>query len=330
MKAIIQKKYHNCLCCNNVLSSKNSKVKPYLRGRQLKIKEIVFCNKCSLAQAVRIPTEEELENFYNIDEENILETLSEEDLNKTKNPAKFDEILQMVFEYSGLSKKKADSFFDIGAGNGRLISHIQKFTNWNGYGIEPNPAKCRTMRELGINHVSGSFEKTCSQFNDGEFDLITQCQVLEHMMNPNSILKEIRRILSDDAVFYVEVPNCTQDYFASRYSDHNGHLSFWTEKSLRQLLKQHGFEVITIGSWGSLIPDPLSLKNRLKRSVKNKISWYVPEFMKKMLRDINGGTSINIVHGEFLDAPVAKKVPDEQITHNEYLRSKLFCVAKVS
>jgi ubiquinone/menaquinone biosynthesis C-methylase UbiE len=44
-------------------------------------------------------------------------------------------------------------------------------------------------------------------FRDGSFDLIVMCEVIEHVNEPNQVLREIWRILSPDGHFIISYPN---------------------------------------------------------------------------------------------------------------------------
>lgn len=77
-------------------------------------------------------------------------------------------------------------------------------------------------------------------FNSGEFDSAVSFEVLEHVFNPDELLKEIHRILKNEGILMITVPfvwdEHEQPYDYARYSSFG--LKFLFEKNGFELLKQ--------------------------------------------------------------------------------------------
>lgn len=73
-------------------------------------------------------------------------------------------------------------------------------------GIEAGANEVEVARSRGIQVTESDLNKPLP-FADGTFDVITANQVLEHVWKVDDLLLEIRRVLKDDGVFVVGVPN---------------------------------------------------------------------------------------------------------------------------
>ena len=85
-------------------------------------------------------------------------------------------------------------------------------------------------------------------FDDGSFDTVLSCGVLEHVQDPDASLDEIRRVLRPGGTFYVtNLPN--RYSYTERVAKllglyYHGQLPYdrvYTERSVRDLFSRHGF-----------------------------------------------------------------------------------------
>lgn len=156
---------------------------------------------------------------------------------------------------------KAGEILDIGniggiLGEGRSFSSYHKFKNIL-------PKNC-TLHGLDLilpkdienypNQKIGNLEQELP-YLDKQFDTVYIGEVLEHMQNPGLALKEINRILKDDGVLILDVPNPYSlfriiKYVCKRNEDLGDitHLIFWTPASLKAILKKTGFELLILNT----------------------------------------------------------------------------------
>jgi ubiquinone/menaquinone biosynthesis C-methylase UbiE len=87
-------------------------------------------------------------------------------------------------------------------------------------------------------------------FEDGTFDTVLSCGVLEHVENPDASLDEIRRVLRPGGIFYVtNLPNrysYTEKIARLLGLYYHGQLPndrVYTRRTAQQLLERHGFEI---------------------------------------------------------------------------------------
>ena len=104
------------------------------------------------------------------------------------------------------------------------------------------------------------------------FDALVAADVLEHLRRPENVLRGSRRLLKDNALAVISLPNVANIFvrlgllfgsfnYAERGILDNGHLRFFTLKSAREFIRDCGFKIT------AEIPTPppfeLVVKNRL-------------------------------------------------------------------
>jgi SAM-dependent methyltransferase len=132
---------------------------------------------------------------------------------------------------------------DVGCGDGDFLADLRRL-GWEGYGTEFSEVACELTRARGINVRQGSLRS--AGFPDRFFDVVTIWHVLEHLPEPAAELAEARRILRDDGLLVLEVPNsgcltfqlCQERWWPL---DIPRHLQHFTPATLARLLDRSGF-----------------------------------------------------------------------------------------
>ncbi|MBI4721777.1 MAG: class I SAM-dependent methyltransferase [Candidatus Stahlbacteria bacterium] len=110
------------------------------------------------------------------------------------------ERLSLISRYKGSGK-----LLDIGCGIGIFLSEAKK-VGWDAQGTEVSKYAINFVKEKhNLEVCEGSLKDI--GFPAKFFDVITLWHVLEHLLNPIDELKEINRILKDDGILCIEVPN---------------------------------------------------------------------------------------------------------------------------
>jgi len=105
-----------------------------------------------------------------------------------------------IVEGSGKSSGKV---LDVGCGTGEFLKTM-KAGGWETAGVEPSEERNKLSTEENKIY---SAELTEIKFPGGGFDAVTLWQVLEHLPDPVKYLAEIRRLLKDDGILVLSVPN---------------------------------------------------------------------------------------------------------------------------
>lgn len=202
-------------------------------------RNIIAC-ECGLQSVFPLPSKEEVEriyqqgyyNFWGIDEG--LQALFELKLKTCKR------LLREVDTY-GAAASKGRRHLDIGCAFGYMIEAALA-AGFESQGLEISPA-ADVARGLGYQVSRVRLED--AKLPDGNFDLITAIDVLEHIPDPAAWLKECRRILKQDGILFLVTPDCSSLPALIRRSKwphyKEEHLYYYTPRTAKRLLYNAGF-----------------------------------------------------------------------------------------
>ena len=126
-------------------------------------------------------------------------------------------------------------------------------------GVEGLPDAAKHAQDMGIETIVADLENSLPLENS-EFDWVFCLDVLEHLAWPDRTLCEAHRLLKPGGKLLVNVPNHFtltgrvrmlqghgihwNRYFPASHDWNNPHIRFFTQKSITQLLKVSGFEIV--------------------------------------------------------------------------------------
>lgn len=231
------------------------------------------------------PSVEELPFFYK----------SENYISHTDSKKSFlDKLYQVVKKYM-LDKKigwlekeslPGRKLLDIGAGTGDFLS-VAKSRGWNISGVEPD-ADARNLALVKDIHL----ETDTNVFPSKAFDVITLWHVLEHIPDLDKQITELKRLLKDDGVLVIAVPNF-KSYDAHTYREHWAafdvprHLWHFSRTSIQQILSAHSFHLekdkplVFDSFYVSLLSEKYRKGNSLKGLVNGLLSNLIAQKTKE-------------------------------------------------
>lgn len=146
-----------------------------------------------------------------------------------------------------LEKKFKDiHLMDVGCSSGAFITIAQKL-GINAEGVEPMTFPARAAMASGLKVTEGFLEDL--NLLGESFDLVTLFEVIEHLKDPVSLLKECRRILRPRGLMVIRTGNTdswTVQYMRERWDyfcPAIGHISFFNPTSIKILANRTGFTV---------------------------------------------------------------------------------------
>lgn len=181
--------------------------------------------------------------------------------------------------YKYLKQKMPDfprnKALDIGTGNGSYLLNLKNGGVKDVVGIEPSREPIKHADSLVKEYIK-NIPFQAGIFGNGEFDMVSLFQTVEHIPEPISIFREVRRILVEGGYFYV----ICHDYcsLVNRFLGMKSpiydieHLQILSKKSIVRLMKKSGFKdvkVFTVKNryplkyWVRLFPIPLVIKKRI-------------------------------------------------------------------
>lgn len=158
---------------------------------------------------------------------------------QSDNDGRIKRIIDFIRSYFRDRNVEDCSILDVGSGLGVFPYGMRK-EGWNILSLDPDPLACIHMKELGLDVIQGRFLET--QINSC-FNLITFNKVVEHIANPLEFLKHAKKLLFDEGVIYVEVPDgetaAREGYHRKEFSVIHPHV--FSSNSLSILMKKAGF-----------------------------------------------------------------------------------------
>ncbi|MFA4852408.1 MAG: class I SAM-dependent methyltransferase [Bacteroidales bacterium] len=207
---------------------------------------IVRCKKCGFLFVNPLPEKDKLHSYYDSPEyishsgtsNGLINSIYKKARNYT-HKKKF----RIISKYA-----KGKTILDVGCGSGELLK-LFKHHNWETLGIEPN-SKVREFAKLsyGLKILE---EDQIINIPEKSIDVITLWHVLEHVSDLNERMQELKRILKNDGVLIIAVPNCIS-YDAIYYGkywaayDVPRHLYHFTPNTIKQLLNKFNFSITNI------------------------------------------------------------------------------------
>ena len=140
--------------------------------------------------------------------------------------------IKRLFEDS-LGLKFEGKFLDIGCGDGSFVRALQGMGNCEAQGIDI---------DSGVD-----FERDLFTFEEKTFDIGLLYAVIEHIVNPNNLLKESHRIIKRDQHLIVITPNI--DTAGPGFYNDPTHVRPYNAVSLEKLMRMYGFEKTFVGLW---------------------------------------------------------------------------------
>ena len=149
--------------------------------------------------------------------------------------------------------KPTGTFLDVGTNMGFFLRHTRG-RGWTVTGVDPSASLSQSARaKFGLD------VRTCflheANFPDAHFDIVTMTDVFEHISEPRSMLRDIRRILKSDGILFIKVPNGLLNVVKLRVLTRLGrlgmldifdsyeHVVHYSSRTLRRMLEGEGYRV---------------------------------------------------------------------------------------
>lgn len=154
----------------------------------------------------------------------------------------------VVERIASLRGSLAGRWLDVGFGDGSLLTTADEF-GFETVGLDLREVCVRSLRGFGY-----AVEKqSLLDFHDARgFDVISLCDVLEHMPFPKQALHKVKQLIAPHGLVLVTCPNV--DCFAWKWLDERGQNPYWAELEhhhnfgrarLYELLSECGFEPVS-------------------------------------------------------------------------------------
>jgi 2-polyprenyl-3-methyl-5-hydroxy-6-metoxy-1,4-benzoquinol methylase len=202
------------------------------------------CVNCGLKFTNPRPSKDRLPGYYE-----STDYISHSNVNK----GLINKIYRMVRNYA-LSKKAsfirtfvpAGRILDIGCGTGEFLATMKKF-DFEPAGIEPN----RTAREFATKNYNLTVydEPEIVKIPSHQFDVISLWHVLEHVVDLDERILQIKKWIKKDGILIVALPNPSSwdaKYYGAYWAAYDcpRHLYHFDKQSVKKLFEKFGFKII--------------------------------------------------------------------------------------
>lgn len=227
----------NCPICLTSEKKVISKI-----GRDFKKLTSVICTGCGLIHSYPIPSELELKEFY--------ECQYRKSYKSTVKPK-----LKHIFRYAphAISRIKyikkylkphQNNLLDIGSGSGEFLYMAIK-SGFVAKGIEPNIGYADYSKKyLNLPVINKNFDN--AELTERSYDIVNLQDVLEHIPNPLFCLSFINKILKEDGILSISVPNIEFFSHSPFTQFHYAHIYNFNPATLRAILFKSGFEILDL------------------------------------------------------------------------------------
>lgn len=170
-------------------------------------------------------------------------------------------IIKDIFEK--YSREKRSKILDVGCASG-IVGLIRKSSD-NVFGIERDEElikiaenNCEKVYQIDLNN----FKK--EDIHETDFDFIFCMDVLEHVIDPEALLKELSGLLKKDGYIVISLPNIAQiqfrlkllfgnfDYTEKGVLDKT-HFHLYTYKTAVDLIKSGGLHIVDFYPSGTIV-----------------------------------------------------------------------------
>lgn len=144
--------------------------------------------------------------------------------------------------------KPTDFIVDIGSNDGTLLKNFKQGGH-KVLGVEPS-LTAKLAEAAGVETLMTFFGTEATDTvlkSHGQADVITAANVFAHILEPNSVVENIARLLKDDGVFVSESHYLLDLIETLQYDTiYHEHLRYYSLQSIKFLLEKHGFTVFKV------------------------------------------------------------------------------------
>ena len=148
---------------------------------------------------------------------------------------------------------------DVGCGEGGVARSLRAAGATEVVGIEIVPAAAKVAEQSTDQVVCGSVEDALAGTEiTGPFDTVCCYDVLEHLVDPPTVLKRLRELSTDSSHLHISIPNARHfslvfdlvRHGTFGYTEHghrdNTHLRWYTKRDLIEMVETCGWRILSV------------------------------------------------------------------------------------
>lgn len=199
---------------------------------------IVKCRNCGLIYANPRPEETIIHhNYEEVIDRACLEERQGRVLTFNRNFRPLKELAE--------SNNSGRKLLDIGCHVGIFLEIAQE-NGWDAWGVELSRWAATQARSRGLQVIQGTLAE--ANFADKSFDVVTMWDVIEHLTDPTSELREVNRVLKPGGLICIHTMNI-ESPFTKLMGSHwpwlmEMHLYYFSPRTLTKMLERKGFQIV--------------------------------------------------------------------------------------
>jgi 2-polyprenyl-3-methyl-5-hydroxy-6-metoxy-1,4-benzoquinol methylase len=151
---------------------------------------------------------------------------------------------------------EAKIILEVGCGDGNFAELLLLRGVTEVWGIEYEKEQAELARKRMTTVIVGDVAQRMAELPDNYFDAIICNDVLEHLIDPYTVISKLKYKLKKEGVMISSIPNIRYfrnlfDYFFKKNWDYTDsgimdktHFRFFTYRSIRKMFESNGYEVV--------------------------------------------------------------------------------------
>lgn len=154
---------------------------------------------------------------------------------------RFKQFSDFIEKYSLYGKK----IIEIGSGCGEYMSIMSNF-EVTLRGLEYCFESVSKSKQKNLDVVQGYIENSQYKIEEAPYEAFYMLNFLEHIPEPNQLLRGLYNNLEDEAIGLIEVPNVDMILETALFSEFiSDHLMYFTSATFQFILQKNGFEILS-------------------------------------------------------------------------------------
>jgi len=233
------------------------------------------CRNCGLLYMSERPSDKEIENATAIGQHHGDKDI---DANVYYNKAVIPHYLGVLQDLYGKDIDKIQTWLDVGCGHGEFIEAVRDFTDGriSVRGSEPNEKKqaSAAKRDLDIRLID-------LDTHEKKYDVVSLLNVYSHLPDPKAFIRTLRNVIRPGGELLLQTGDIA-DFSPERILKPlclPDHMSFASEKILRTMLAELGFEIESVHKYPNIALTPRAVAKEIVKLFLPKYNSYLKYYL---------------------------------------------------